>query len=441
MTRRVAVLGAGIAGLTAATELRRNGADVTVYEATARVAGLAASHHDEDGFSYDVGAHFITNRLAAAIGVAGECRTVKRYGEVVWLNGRCYSYPSGLLGVPRYLASAAASRARPHRDAGPSGSAEEWFRRSYGDALATEIALPLLEAWSGAPSGELASSVGDKIPSSIAETIALRVAARMSHRAVSIGYCGEQPQNSGVYHVYPNRGVSTLCERLARDLTIKVESPVQRIFTDGDRVTGLRVADEEVETDAVFSTAPVNVLPRLVDGAAHALDRFGEFRFRPMVHVNLKLQGRDLLPDVTFWAPEAKYDFFRITEAPQSMPWQAPDGFTMFTVDIGAEIGDHFWDMDDDVLTDLVLTQLADIVPDVRSRFRGSRVLRTKLAYPVFLRAYEPARQALEESTGVDNLLSIGRNGEFAHILMEDVYWRTLRKTRRWMHGDVRRAA
>jgi hypothetical protein len=59
--------------------------------------------------------------------------------------------------------------------------------------------------------------------------------------------------------------------------------------------------------------------------------------------------------------------------------------------------------------------------------------VRTKIAYPVFRLDYEPARQALEESTGIDGLLSIGRNGEFAHVLMEDVYWRTLRKTRRWL--------
>ena len=43
----------------------------------------------------------------------------------------------------------------------------------------------------------------------------------------------------------------------------------------------------------------------------------------------------------------------------------------------------------------------------------------------VFRNEYEADRQALEHSTGVSRLLSIGRNGEFAHILMEDVYWRT----------------
>jgi protoporphyrinogen oxidase len=189
----------------------------------------------------------------------------------------------------------------------------------------------------------------------------------------------------------------------------------------------------------VFSTAPVNVLPRLVDGTPHTLDRFGDFRFRPMLFVNLKLRGRDLIPDVVVWAPEDRYDFFRLTEAPLSMPWLAPEGSTMLTVDIGAEVGDRHWEMSDDQLTELCLEQLTDLIPDVRGRYAGSRVVRTKIAYPVFRLDYEPARQALEHSTGVENLVSIGRNGEFAHILMEDVYWRTLRKTRRWMRESSAR--
>ncbi|MGE5728377.1 MAG: hypothetical protein ACM34L_07245, partial [Gemmatimonas sp.] len=59
----------------------------------------------------------------------------------------------------------------------------------------------------------------------------------------------------------------------------------------------------------------------------------------------------------------------------------------------------------------------------------GCKVLRTALAYPVFLKEYETERRELARSTGVAGLWSIGRNGEFAHILMEDVYWRTLKRT------------
>lgn len=50
------------------------------------------------------------------------------------------------------------------------------------------------------------------------------------------------------------------------------------------------------------------------------------------------------------------------------------------------------------------------------------------IAYPVYLREYEAARRQLEAGTGIPNLLSVGRNGEFAHILMEDVWVRTRRR-------------
>jgi hypothetical protein len=73
---------------------------------------------------------------------------------------------------------------------------------------------------------------------------------------------------------------------------------------------------------------------------------------------------------------------------------------------------------------------MADIVPDAADRFLGYNVLRTLISYPVYLNEYEEARRQFERSTNIENLLSIGRNGEFAHIFMEDVYWRTRKKVR-----------
>lgn len=422
------VLGAGVAGLVAARQLRRHGRDVVVLEGAAKVAGLATTHHDQDGFSYDLGAHFITNRLAAALGTGTPVRTVKRYGEVVMVDGRYCSYPLGLLRRPGYVASALAARASTG-GAGPgSGSAQEWFRRTYGRVLADQVALPLIEAWSGAPAQELAASVGEKIPSGLVQTIALRAAGRVSRRAVAIGYCGEKPQSPSVFHVYPLGGVGALCQSLADQLgdAVHLATPVEEIAVDDERVVGVRAAGDDLETDLVVSTAPVNVLPRLVQGT-QGLQPFERFRFRPMVLVNLKLAGRSLLRDVVVWVPSGA-PFFRLTEATQSMPWLAPDGKTMILCDIGAEVGDRHWSMDDEDLADLCLDHLERLVPDARHRYLGCRVMRTRIAYPVFLREYESDRLQLMEGTGVDGLLSVGRNGEFAHILMEDVYWRTVRR-------------
>jgi protoporphyrinogen oxidase len=133
---------------------------------------------------------------------------------------------------------------------------------------------------------------------------------------------------------------------------------------------------------------------------------------------------------VVLWFPEAEYPFFRLTEAPLSMPWLAPEGMTLLTADLSCEVGDAVWSMTDEQLGELCLEHISRVIPDARKRYRGCRVLRTPLAYPVFLNEYERERRAFGRSTGVAGLWSIGRNGEFAHILMEDVYWRTLRRTR-----------
>jgi protoporphyrinogen/coproporphyrinogen III oxidase len=110
------------------------------------------------------------------------------------------------------------------------------------------------------------------------------------------------------------------------------------------------------------------------------------------------------------------------------MPWLAPDGSTIITVDFGCEVGDELWTAEDVKLTELCLEAMSPIVPDARKRFLGCHVLRTPLAYPIFLNDYEADRRRFGLGTSIDGLYSIGRNGEFDHLLTEDVYWRTLRK-------------
>jgi protoporphyrinogen oxidase len=432
---RVVVLGGGIAGLTASRELQNAGVEVQLFESGSQVAGLASTHRDPDGFSFDLGAHFITNRLAAAVGISAECRVVRRYGEMVRLDGHFYGYPTGLLANPRLLMSAISSRvAGPHGD---PDSAQEWFRQEYGRQLADRVALPLLEAWSGVDPRELSADVGEKIPGTIAHTLYLRAAAKVTRRAVAIGYCNTQPQSASVFHVYPRDGVSTVCEALARDLgdSVHLDSPVEAILADDQSVRAVRVGGTEVEADAVVSTAPINRLPSIVEGTDQ-LEPFAKLEFRPMILANLKLEGRGLLPDTVTWFPDER-PFFRATEAPISMPWLAPAGKTTILCDIGAEVGDPLWTLDDEAIAGLCRRHLTDVVPDVEHRYIGCHVARTPIAYPVFRRSYDHVRRSLHErGTGISGLLSIGRNGGFRHDLMEDVYWRTIASVRQWLRAS-----
>lgn len=431
------ILGAGVAGLAAARALRRLGKEVRVFEAGPRIAGMAESRTDADGFSYDLGAHFITNRLAAAVGVAAECSTVRRYGESVRLaDGSEPSYPVGLLKVRRFVGSALTTRLR--QPAGAPRSFEDRMIRDYGEQLTREVGAPIAQAWSGVPASQLSAAAADKIPSSLAQTLWLRSMQRMTGRAVAIGYCGEQRQTSSVYHVYPRGGVARICQKMAEDLpagSLQLESPAQAIHVDGGRVVGATIGGRRIDASAVISTLPLNRLPQLVQGST-AIEPFRRFRYRGIVFVNLKMRGRGLLSNVVVWTPSG-YPFYRVTEAPLSMEQLAPEGKTMLLCDIGADAGDATWSTDDDTLIERCLTALESIVPDARSRHLGGRVIRQAMSYPVYSLEYEQERARFEkDGTGIDGLISIGRNGEFGHLLMEDLYWRTQRRMNDLVHGE-----
>lgn len=429
----VAVVGGGIAGLSAARRLREHGVPVVLFEGSDRVAGLARSFQDDSGFTFDFGAHFITNRLAKCVGIEKECRDVKYYGESVLVHGKLYPYPFGLVGNPRYLSSAFLSRARGLFEKEPAESAAEWFARAYGSAMADEIAIPLVEAWSGTAASDLAPSVGDKLgASSIAKVLWLRAAGRLQNKAIANGYCSELPESAQVWHVYPEKGVARVCEKLAEEMTevIQLNSKVESIQVRDEQVRSVVVNGREIEVSTVISTAPINLLPRLVQGTDSLTD-LAEFRFKPMVLVNVMLEGRHLLPNTVLWLPEKKFPFFRLTEAPWSMPWLAPEGKTIITCDIGADVGDEIWTRTDEELGEFCLDHLEEIIPGVRQRYLGVRALRTPIAYPIFLRKYEERRLSVTQDTGIAGLHSVGRNGGFDHLPMEDAYHRTLRRVDR----------
>ncbi len=87
------------------------------------------------------------------------------------------------------------------------------------------------------------------------------------------------------------------------------------------------------------------------------------------------------MPEVVTWVPSGK-PFFRVTEAPQSMPWLAPRRKSSLLVEYGAAIGDHLWNLGDAEIAEHTLVHLEPLLRDVRRRFIGARVQRSAARLP-----------------------------------------------------------
>ena len=250
---RVAVVGAGLAGLTAADELRRAGGDVVVLEARDRVGGRVWSRRLENGALVEMGAEFILPGNTAVRELA------ERFGLDLWDKGMRYGRrePRGGIGTTLDEVEAAAA------------AAARALERGAGD-LSARCLLDELSIPPGAREALLA-----RVEISSADSAELAAARDLA----GIAHVDDEPAPSVA------GGNQRLPLALAESLggAVRLRSPVERISWRPDGVR-LRAAGTELEGDACVVAVPASVLgrirfePALPErlAAAFAAVRYGE---------------------------------------------------------------------------------------------------------------------------------------------------------------------
>jgi monoamine oxidase len=249
---RVIVIGAGFAGLSAADELHRAGADVVVLEARGRVGGRVWSRELANGAVIEMGAEFILPRYTVLRGM------VERLGLGLWDKGMLYGdrEPRGGIGVDRAgLLEAArtvaeAWNARSRDREAPRTSAADFLGSLPIDPGAQEAMLARIEVSSG-------------------------FAADAVDAAELAGLGGYSPD--------PCPSIAGGNQRLALALAaelggaVHLQTPVDRI---GWEEGGVRVsaAGSEVEADVCVVSVPASVLGRIAFRPALPPDLWRAFR-------------------------------------------------------------------------------------------------------------------------------------------------------------------
>ena len=302
MTRRVAVVGAGITGLAAAWELERAGADVVVFESGPDAGGkLSSSVVPPLAFPLDEGADAFLARVPDALELCAELGIddlVHPATGQAWVDtgDGLHPLPKGqLLGVPTDLDELAASglvspaglaRVRADLDAHhPPPTADEsvgsLIRSRLGDEVCDHLVEPLLGGINaGEADGLSAAAAAPQIWSCARQGGSLVRTAAAVRAAAS---------TDAPVFAAPAEGMAILPDRIAERLAgaVRHDAAVSAIDRAGNGVV-LAVGEERHDFDGVVVAAPAHTAGPLLAGIApDAAALLGTIEFASVVMVTL----------------------------------------------------------------------------------------------------------------------------------------------------------
>ena len=258
---KIAVLGAGVSGLSAARLLKDKGHDVTVYEKESTVGGLARSRY-VDGILYDPhGGHILNSKKPEVMEWAFSILSKEKWqytarNAKIYFNGKYVSYPFELSLCELDIDDAVdcihdfiLAQSGPEPD-----NFRDWLVWNFGQAIADYYMLPYNEKIWAYPLEKMETKwMQGKMP--------LPSKKEMIHSMLLKDPTERKMPHSTFY--YPiDGGIQSFMDAIAEGLKIQCDSGVENIKKDeeGWRING------DVKYDRVISTIPLPVLGRVMSG-------------------------------------------------------------------------------------------------------------------------------------------------------------------------------
>ena len=424
--KKIAIIGAGPAGLTAAYQLCKSGYYVEVFEAGNAVGGMSKTL-DMWGQLVDLGPHRffsndprVNNFWLDMIG--DEYSNVNRLTRILYKN-KFYYYPLkafdalknlGLIETFFCISSYMKSLINKKKKI---NNFEDWVTNAFGERLFNIFFKSYSEKLWGISCKQIDSDFAAQRIKKLSLLEAIKSAILRNKNNVHKTLVDE--------FRYPNLGTGYLYEKIASKInTLKGKICLNTRITkinislDLNQKITLEFNNKTTGTfDHIISSMPINLLVKGMNAPNNIQNYSNVLKFRNTILVYLKIDSKRSFPDQWIYVHSANLKTGRITNFRNWVP-NINRGYeeTILCLEYWCYENDSIWSWDDEKLVSLATDEIYKTKLISKNSVLDGKVVRVPRCYPVYSLGYKenliPIQQYLSK---FKNLTAIGRYGSFKY--------------------------